>query len=261
MRDKHPVFDDNIDPNTTIWRYFDFPKFTSLLIDQALYFSRANLLGDPLEGSFTRAREAERQSLLKNPPDGQTRDQLKKIFQHNARISASMPNSTYINCWHLGDHESMAMWGGYGGGPYGIAIRSTFRILDEIIPSQIKGANFEGTHVEDPIYIGRVKYVDYSSEIEKIPDEFNCFAPFMCKALAYKHETEVRAVFNSPSYMFKNDSPRGLFIDVDIKTLVQSIVISPLAPEWFKSVIENMCTKFGFSFQVEQSNISTLPIY
>ena len=167
MRERHPVFTNNIDPNETIWRYFDFPKFTSLLTYQALYFSRANLLGDPLEGSFTRAREVEKQSLLKNPPEGKTRDQLEKIFQHNARIFTKMPNSTYINCWHLGDHESMAMWRGYGGGPYGVAIRSTFGTLDEIIPSNIKGAYFEGKYLEDPIFIGRVRYLDYSSETEQ----------------------------------------------------------------------------------------------
>jgi len=238
MRERHPVFDNNIDPDTTIWRYFDFPKFTSLLINQVLYFSRANLLGDPLEGSFTRAREAERQVFLKNPPEGQTRDQLEKIFKDNASIYARMPNSTYINCWHLGDHESMAMWKVYGGGPYGIAIRSTFGVLDEIIPSK-----FKGPYRDDPIFIGRVKYVDYSSEIERIPAEFNVFGPFMCKALAYQHETEVRAVFNDSSSMMEDDSPKGYFIEVDLKVLIQKVVISPLAPEWFKSIIENINTR------------------
>jgi len=83
----------------------------------------------------------------------------------------------------------------------------------------------------------------------------------MCKALAYQHETEVRAVFNSSSYMMQGDSPKGNFIEVDLKSLIKSVVISPLAPEWFKSIIENMCTKFGFNFQVEQSIISVPPIY
>jgi hypothetical protein len=70
MREPHPVFTERVEPAELIWRYFDFPKFVSLLNRRALYFSRADLLGDSLEGSFTKAREAERQRLLDNPPEG-----------------------------------------------------------------------------------------------------------------------------------------------------------------------------------------------
>ena len=97
MRPKHPVFDSNIDLNATIWRYFDYPKFTSMLLKQSLYFSRANLLGDPLEGSFTRAREAERLALLEAPPEGQTREYLELAFKHNAETVKSLGFSHYIN--------------------------------------------------------------------------------------------------------------------------------------------------------------------
>ena len=78
MREEHPVFDTKIDVDTVIWRYFDFPKFVSLLQSRALYFSRANLLGDPLEGSVTRAREAARRRLLQNPPKGLRINRLDK---------------------------------------------------------------------------------------------------------------------------------------------------------------------------------------
>jgi len=66
----------------------------------------------------------------------------------------------------------MAMWRGYGGGPYGIAIRSTFGVLDEIIHQKSK-VHLRRCLYRRPILIGRVKYVDYSSEIERIPQEFN----------------------------------------------------------------------------------------
>ncbi len=256
LRVKHPVFDTDINPDLTVWRYFDYPKFTAMLLKQALYFSRANLLGDPLEGSFTRAREAERQALLKNPPNGQTREHLEILFLHNARIVESLGFANYINCWHLGDHESMAMWRGYGGGPYGIAIKSTFGILDDIIPLKFKGPN-----KEEPIYIGPVKYIDYSSEKECIPEGSNVLGPFVCKSLAYIHEAEIRAIFFDSSVIYKENTKVGYFIEVDLNALIKSVVISPLAPYWFKIIIENVCTKFGFSFQVEHSIISTPPIY
>jgi hypothetical protein len=60
MREQHPVFDAAISRDEPVWRYFDLPKFLSFLQRRALFFSRADLLGDPLEGSFTKATAAQR---------------------------------------------------------------------------------------------------------------------------------------------------------------------------------------------------------
>src|SRR4051812_35432099 len=45
--------------DTDIRRYSDFPKFVSVLHTKALFFARADKLGDPLEGTLTRAYGAE----------------------------------------------------------------------------------------------------------------------------------------------------------------------------------------------------------
>lgn len=127
MRDVHPSLDRNLPADAVLWRYLDFPKFVSMLKEGALWFSRADLLGDPLEGSFTQAREIERQLLLKNPPDGRTGEELEEVFRHNARIASDARLKVYINCWHAGSHESMALWRGYGGGPYAVAVRLQHR--------------------------------------------------------------------------------------------------------------------------------------
>ena len=66
MRNSHPSLDRDLPPDAVLWRYMDFPKFVSMLKEGALWFSRADLLGDPLEGSFTQAREMERQRMLEN---------------------------------------------------------------------------------------------------------------------------------------------------------------------------------------------------
>jgi hypothetical protein len=63
VREPHPMFDTNVQPDEAIWRYFDLPRFMWLAQRRALYFSRANLLGDPLEGSYTKAREMDRSRL------------------------------------------------------------------------------------------------------------------------------------------------------------------------------------------------------
>jgi hypothetical protein len=186
VREVHPVFDSNVPRDAVIWRYYDLPKFIAMLQSKALYFSRANLLGDPLEGSFTQAREAERQRLLANPPKGMTREHLLGVFKHNAGIFAETPWTTYINCWHLGDHESMAMWQGYGGGSYGVAIRSTFAELDAVLPDTA------GDFPMSSIYLGRVQYIDHASETMRLNEEANSYAPFVYKSIAYQHESEIK---------------------------------------------------------------------
>jgi hypothetical protein len=256
MREPHPVFIERVEPAEPIWRYFDFPKFVSLLNRRALYFSRADLLGDPLEGSFTKAREAERQCLLDNPPEGQTREDLEAIFRHNEAIVRQGPYCVYVNCWHLGNHESMAMWQGYGSGPYGVAVRSTFGLLDELLPER-----FTETGREEPVFLGRVRYLDYSSHVERIPAEYNLYAPFLCKSIAYRRESEIRAVFaDIPGGMQKTARP-GYFVPVDLARLVETVTVSPLAPSWFADLVRDTCTQFGFGFTVTSSIVTVVPIY
>src|SRR5262245_61922308 len=130
MRENHPTLDRDVPSDAVLWRYMDFPKFLSMLKEGALWFSRADLLGDPLEGSFTQARELERQQMLESPPEGRTREELEDVFRHNTGLTSRHCLMMYINCWHQGSHESMALWRGYGGGPYAVAVRTTFGLLD-----------------------------------------------------------------------------------------------------------------------------------
>jgi hypothetical protein len=55
MYEQHPEFNPPDNENCKIWRYLDIPKFFWLLEKQSLYFSRADLLGDPFEGSIPSA--------------------------------------------------------------------------------------------------------------------------------------------------------------------------------------------------------------
>jgi hypothetical protein len=49
---EHKVFKPPEDENAVIWRYMDIAKFVWLLEHEALYFPRADLLGDPHEGAI-----------------------------------------------------------------------------------------------------------------------------------------------------------------------------------------------------------------
>jgi hypothetical protein len=45
------------EPHTPLWRYMDFAKFVAMLKDRALYFARADMLGDQFEGARGLARK------------------------------------------------------------------------------------------------------------------------------------------------------------------------------------------------------------
>jgi hypothetical protein len=54
MHEAHPIFRQPDDENTKVWRYMDFTKLVSLVDSRRLFFSRADRLGDPFEGSWPR---------------------------------------------------------------------------------------------------------------------------------------------------------------------------------------------------------------
>jgi hypothetical protein len=235
-----------------IWRYFDLPKWLSLLEHRALYFSRADLLGDRFEGSATKQRLFSRQRLLESPPDGRTREDLEAVFEHNSRIFKSHRERVYVNCWHIGTHESMAMWLGYGGGAYGIAIQSTVDRLESTLPR-----SFGPFEIND-ILMAPVRYVDYADENLQVPDANNVFGPFFCKAKAFWHEQELRALLFSPSTV---SSVPGYFVPLNLTELISSVVVSPYAPGWFSDLIESSARRYGFDGSVRRSDMSGEPIF
>ena len=62
----HPVFEAPSDTSIKLWRYMDFTKFVSLLDSNSLFFSRADLLGDPYEGSTSHFNQAAWPNVYKN---------------------------------------------------------------------------------------------------------------------------------------------------------------------------------------------------
>ena len=65
----HPVFSPPA-PDELLWRYVDLSKYLSVLSGRALWFSRADLLGDPFEGSMSRANVRLRPSVYTDLPPG-----------------------------------------------------------------------------------------------------------------------------------------------------------------------------------------------
>jgi hypothetical protein len=99
---------------TVLWRYMDFAKFVDMIEGRTLWFARIDQLQDPLEGTHTDAEFAWIRKNLK----AKRAQALVDVFKF-ARAEL------YVNCWHSGKAESLAMWDLYGKGSGVVAVKST----------------------------------------------------------------------------------------------------------------------------------------
>jgi hypothetical protein len=53
----------------------------------------------------------------------------------------------------------------------------------------------------------------------------------------------------------------GYFVPVDLTRIVETVTVSPLAPNWFEDLVIDTCTQFGFGFTVTSSIVAAVPIY
>ncbi len=219
----------------------DFTKFVSLIDTKALFFSRADKLGDTFEGSYSKANLQLRPHVYKNVPE----HALKKI----SIALEQLRRYVAINCWHINDYESAAMWSLYVQGDEGIAIQTTFKSLTESFC----------VHTADPIYVGKVQYIDYDTDW--MP-EGNLFYPFIHKRRSFEHENELRAILtrfliNKDGFDLSSESiQNGVLVSVDLEILIHNIYVSPTSPEWFYNLVKSILNKYGLSKNVKQSSLA-----
>ena len=255
MHEEHPVFeaptnpDGSMNPDVSIWRYMDLAKFISMLEAQALHFARTDIMEDAFEGSSTLATlQYLRRELYGDMPDDTHQRFTEQLADANKRI---VRDYTYLNCWHRSEHESMAMWKIYqSGAPQGIALRSRYRRLSESITD------------DRTIYIGTVSYVNYETDVTPWN---NGFYPLVHKRKFFEYGQEIRAVYQS-NWAGENGTwapvgPAVTPISVDLDILVETVYVSPKAPEWFEQVVRDILVRYGRTWPVWRSNLEGKPVY
>lgn len=239
---EHYVFTAPDDPHITIWRYMDFTKFVSMLENKGLYFSRSDKLGDPFEGSFSKENGRLRPEVYSDIPP----NSLDIVY----KLCENMRKFTYINCWHMNDFESAAMWKLYSKTNEAIAIKSGYQQLNECL--------------DDESFLGIVHYEDYDNTW--IP-EGNTLYPYVHKRLSFSHEQELRAVIQkTPNNQMHLDIPpnqliTGVWKTVEIINLVNEIYVAPTSPSWFKILVEKILKRYGIAIKVNQSSLDQDPFF
>jgi hypothetical protein len=172
---EHPSFQPPLSHRISIWRYMDLAKFLWMLEHGALYFCRADLLGDPYEGYYT---------------EPEVKLDEKAAFAHLRKQIVAITRSMYVNCWHMNDSESAAMWKLYTSHHQSVCVRSTYELLSQVLPGECM--------------LGCIKYIDYSMDLIDRSIVLNYITH---KRKSFEHEKEVRAVFWDTSIILKIDAP------------------------------------------------------
>jgi hypothetical protein len=245
------------DGSKTIWRYMDLRKFLLLLQSQALFFCRSDKFDDHLEGSYPRASSIEealvqiRGTFADDPSLPERIEQAEQMLRSRRQLRAAF----LINCWHIDEHESAAMWKLYAQSNNGIVIKSTVQRLKNSIRC-----------LED-VLVGEVNYLDYDTAAF---ESMNIFHSCMSKRKSFAYEQELRAVIYDPE---RFDGPTGLFpvpehkrnhganVSIDLELLIDEIRVLPSAPDEFRESILSLCEKYSVEKEVKQSRLDDGPLY
>ncbi len=243
---KFPKVTIPIEENAVLWRYMSIDKFTSILNEKAIFFSRASINSDEFEGSLPICEVEERD-----------RNGKRKEFQFE---HLKMKSNIVLNCWIISNHESIGMWERYLKGKDGIVIQTnTERLFNALKKS------------ENTIYYSKVRYIDYNKDIwynefEYPYDRYNFFTPFVHKRIEFKEENEFRLFFcaneesRNVDFWEKQKSENGLSVPIELNDLIEKIILKPkrLIPETSdldKVKIKKFIASYGFDFKVEDSTL------
>jgi hypothetical protein len=247
MYEVNTTFEQPENENVKVWRYMGFTKFVSLIESRCLYFTRADKLDDPFEGSWPLMNVLARQQ---NIPEGITSESREAILKEIAKIgefTRLYPKFNAINCWHMNEHESAAMWKLYLKSDEGIAVQSTYNKLRASITD------------DETVFLGVVKYIDYETEMIDMHNYLNLFVH---KRKSFEHEREVRALVRKiPKSLTQETIEHGVKIKVDVENLVEQIFIAPSAPRWFSDLVRAITQRYGYIFNVVHSKLDEEPLF
>jgi hypothetical protein len=247
------------DLNATIWRYMDFTKFVGMLDTKSLFFSRPDSFEDRFEGTWGRASlvNIEMELRQKAAEGVNVVGGVEKQLKGREFTAAAMRQLTAVNCWHLSEHESAAMWKLYIYSHQGIAIRSSVQSLIDALSDDKQLL----------VYVGMVNYIDYDAD--PIPSK-NYLNPFLYKRKSFEHERELRVIANKAEIDETSDSfsvktfqqpfeKPGENVAVDLSTLISSVHLAPGSPRWMERLVVSVASRFGVDVPVTRSKLDDEP--
>ncbi len=229
--------DTEIDPKDIVRRYLDLPKYIQLLRSSALYFPRVDQFPDKFEGVLP-------PGISKVVDDAQSKgegDHSSKSWYEQLRTGA------YVSCWSSGTIDNMGLWQLYGTASAGVAVATT---IGELIRACCNWG--------ESVRIHKVQYINHFVNPDMVIG--NYLDPLRFKHLGYRFEDEVRLVIGRmhPKHG-EAQRPLGLSFPIDLKRMIQSVVVAPEAKPWFFDLVSDVTSRYDVPAPVSRSPLTYLP--
>lgn len=262
----------SIKDDDVLWRYLPLEGLVSLLDSGTLYFSPLDnyRLSDPFEGYLPKVAIDAIADISRNANAGILAD-IGEFLAANPRISEieitrlrnqaqELQSFMYhsikkiiscitVSCWNRSAHESEAMWGLYARN--GIAIQTSVKSIRSALSSN------EQPHI---ITMGALKYLDFADSSLTAADCVSADGHLMgmIKRIAYAHENEVRMMISGDIDPHNPDSaiPTPKYVETDMNTLIERLVISPFATIPMKISIRAIVKKYN----IDKSKLHESPL-
>lgn len=254
-----------------IWRYMNLEKFIDVIQRNALWFVKVSKLYeiDPYEGrrptydiKIERQEEDDRRKSWEKLVDSsgakfdvsQRKEAIDMLTGNTSssreEAQQQLREDSFVNCWHVNEYESAAMWKLYSNFNTGIAIQSTFQKLKQ---------SLEG-FTKTPISYGLVSYLDIKKE--GVGKGWIENKHFFVKRKSFLHENELRAAIFS-NYTYSNNESittigDGIHVKTELDKLIESIYISPMAKSYFENIVKELVKMYSLNKEIIKSDLLEL---
>lgn len=230
---------ETLDSNSVLWRYFDFQKFLSFIIEKSIFFSRLDNMEDTNEGiSFNQllykyGDEFERQFVNESKTNSK-KSELKLEFRQK---------KYFVSCWLFNHRESVAMWNSYSNSD-GIALKvNSNNLIDTITKkSTINDHNDKMKY----LYFGKIIYKDFLNQNDRMNLKEETKIIGFHKDICFEHEKEFRFLFKQDLHNHKNDDIPLIKLQLlNFNKLKFEVIFHPKMEPWKKNNIKSVVSSLG----------------
>lgn len=220
-----------------LWRYLTKDKFEDLLKTSEIYLRRVDKFIDQYEAKLD-PLTSDRISYLfhEYPNSAQMQVQLRNIL-------TSFRTAAFVNCWHLNNSENLQMWKEYCGQEGGVVIKTNVAcLIGSILPHDFGPMHFR------PVSYGKQDLTDldlrFPLELLNFKDEQYRFENEYRVSLLYiKSDRNLEEVEEFEEVII-NPPNEAVRLKIDLKRLIQELIVSPFASVDYKQRIHDLCSKY-----------------
>jgi hypothetical protein len=232
-----------LNADTVLWRYMETNRLVSMLDEASIYFAAAKQFGDKFEGAVF----VQPPTVAPKPRD--------RLADHADNAFKQLTRLTKLNCWHISDFESNAMWGLYAKAGKGVAVSTTVgRLKESLLPFRLRN-----DYGPEETWCGPVQYLDLLQNRLDLGE----VSRFFFKHRIFEWEKEFRVLISLRiAEEFGCEVPEdGINVASDQKKLVSSVVCGPFITDEERALVVTACDNAGISDRLRDSSTLGTPRY